>query len=76
MRVYALGPCRVSGGTFWLVEGGPPNAGIVWTIGGTGGGSLTPMSDSTNASGTAMALWNGAGATVDGTLTVGVSVYA
>ncbi len=76
MRVYPLGLCRAGGGALFLLEGAPPAAGVVWTLSGTAGGTLTPLANATSGAGVALAKWNGTGATAGGTLTVGAQVYA
>ncbi len=76
MRVLRAGPIHENGGTLYFVEGAPPNALISWAL--TGPGTLTPLSDSTDDAGFAVATYSataGTPAVAGNTVLVEVSAY-
>jgi hypothetical protein len=75
VRLYPIGPILPDGGTLWVCDDVPPNAGIQWTL-VSGGGTLTPTAAATNANGVASARYDAGGATVGTTVTVRAEVYA
>jgi hypothetical protein len=73
MRVQAAGPIHVGGGTLFIADEGPPNATIEWEL--IGPGVLTPLSDSTDVHGYAVAMYDATGAAEGNAVQVEASAY-
>lgn len=67
-----LGPPRQGGQAFVVAYGADPYVFVNWTL--TGNGTITPISNYSNAHGIAMARWDSTGATAGNTIIVTAQV--
>lgn len=69
---FALGPVRQGGQVLYVAYGADPYAFVNWIFAGTG--TLTPVSNYSDAHGVACALWDAGGALAGTTHTVTAQV--